>query len=281
MMNPDRYYQESGSVSPMGVLSLVGVGTICAAVLGFVYGYAIFYIPLIYLNFFITLFFGIGMGAALGKAGFWGKVRNTKVMIAAGVFFGVLAWYVGWVAWIHAWNGQPLADLTPPVVLNTMVVLSYTGAYEIFGWTPTGFALYAIWFIEAAMIIGGAFLVALVALGRKPFCEECDDWTHESVVSSRLQPIANPKELISSLEQHDMSVLTNLQLVDHNDVLRTKVSFHKCDGCGGSKYLTVDQITVSFDDEGKAEEEVDDIVENLLLSSSDYATIQDWRKTLG
>ncbi len=281
MQNTDRYYQESGAISPVGIITVAGASIVAAALLGAVYGYAIYFIPLVYLNFFICLFFGIGVGKVVGMAGFWGKIRNTKLMMGMSLFAGVLAWYFGWLFWLHAFSDFETFMWQPGEVYQMTSLFSMLGIYEIFGWTPTGAALYIIWAIEAIIIIGGAFLNGLGSLGRQPYCESCDDWTKESVVSSRLEPVLSPREMISKLEQHDMSAVTDLKLANDGDMVRTKVNIHKCAGCSSSKYLSVDQIVLSYDDDGKVKEDENTIVENLVLSSSDYASLQDWRKTLG
>ncbi|MEM6771097.1 MAG: hypothetical protein AAF597_10970 [Bacteroidota bacterium] len=281
MRNPERYYQESGAINGIGVITLLGIGLVAAAVLGAVYGYATYYIPLIYLNFFICLFFGIGVGKAVGKASIWGKVRNSKAMMGISLIIGLAAWYFAWVFWLNAFSEHESFMWNPAEIYSMTSLFAMLGIYEIFGWTPTGVALYVIWAIEAVIIIGGTFLSALGAMGRQPFCEESGDWTQESIVSSRLEPVVNPQDMITRLESHDMGPVTDLKLVDHNDRVRTKVTLYASkDSSMGSKYLTVDQVVVSYDDEGKAEENETAIVENLILNSGDYATLQEWRKTL-
>ena len=44
-------YKHSGSFSMSGLLTTLGAGPLAASLLGIVYAYAAFYIPIIYLNF--------------------------------------------------------------------------------------------------------------------------------------------------------------------------------------------------------------------------------------
>jgi hypothetical protein len=280
MNNPDMYYQESGNVDLKGILIVAVVGAVTAALLGAIYGYVSYYIPLIYFNFFITLFFGIGVGFALGKASLWGSIRNTKFMLAAGLFFGVLAIYFGWVSWFHAVSEQSLLMFGPGEILQSMEGIASFGAWSIFGWTPTGTALYIIWAIEAIMVIGGTTLLAMGGGGREPYCEDCDAWTASEVLPGHFSAIEDPIALISGLESRDMSLLTKLEKVEPTELHRTKVELVKCGTCRNSHYLTVEHVEASFDDDGKMKEDETPIVENLKLNNDSYDQIKRWSEGL-
>ncbi|MCB0064841.1 MAG: hypothetical protein KDE19_22105, partial [Caldilineaceae bacterium] len=53
-----RYYQDSGKIGILGPLLMVVLALPATLIFGLVYGFAIYYIPFIYFNFFITLFYG-------------------------------------------------------------------------------------------------------------------------------------------------------------------------------------------------------------------------------
>jgi hypothetical protein len=280
MINAEMYYQESGKANAQGIAMVVGGGLAAAALLGAIYAYASFYIPLIYLNVLLTVFFGVGLGWVLGKAAYHGKVRNANLMMAAAALIGLVGIYVAWVFWVHAFTEQEILSFAPGDVTDMMSLLSFTGVWSIFGWTPSGFALYAIWAIEALIVIIAAVVLAVGASGRQPFCEECDNWTEETLVSNHLAPIQNPAELIRLLESRDMSGITNLENIDESDLQRTKVELLKCPGCGNAHFLTVEHIEVTFDNDGKPSDEEVVIVENLKLNRDSYQQLKDWKAGL-
>ena len=53
MNQPNTYYKHSGAMGAMGLVYMVLFGSVGALVLGVVYGYAMCYVPFIYLNLFI------------------------------------------------------------------------------------------------------------------------------------------------------------------------------------------------------------------------------------
>ena len=69
MYEAKKYYEHSGAVGVIGPMYMVVFGGVGALVLGAVYGYAIFYIPIIYFNVLITVGFGAGVGALVGVIG--------------------------------------------------------------------------------------------------------------------------------------------------------------------------------------------------------------------
>ena len=279
-MNTSRYYQESGAASPAGILMTFGARIAAALVLGALYGILSFINPFVYVNFLGAIFLGVGVGMAVGKSAGWGSVRNTKIIMAAGALAGVLTLYAAWVGWLFAGTEFTEIIARPGDIFATMGFLGEVGVYEIFGFAPTGGVLYAIWGIEAAIIVGSTFLNTLGNTGRQPYCEECEDWTHEEIVTDRLEVVRNPGALIKALEAHDMTAVTDLAMVSAGNDRRTKVSLHKCNGCSGSKYLTVDGIEISYDNDGDASVDETPLVENLVLTNSDYATLQEWKQGL-
>ena len=154
MNDAGKYYAHSGKFGLMGPIYMLVMGTVGSLVLSAVYGYAIYYIPFIYLNFLITLGFGACVGFLVGYGGKLGKVRNPGMLLIFGLAFGMFAEYAGWVSWIFALSKQQALALQPLDIWAVVMLVGQEGAWSIFGWTPTGASLFAIWAIEAVMIIG-------------------------------------------------------------------------------------------------------------------------------
>ncbi len=271
------YYKHSGAIGWTGPIYMVIFGTVVTLVLSIIYGYAIYNIPFIYLNFFITLFYGAIVGYTISFAGELGKVRNMGILVLFGFVFGLLAEYAGWVSWISAAIGE-FAILTiffsPGVILYIIQVGAEEGIWSIFGWTPTGLALYIIWGIEAIMVVGAVVLTAIGSLIFTPFCERCNRRVEQKETISLLEPITNPNELKAQLEQGNYTSLNVLKRVEAGSKLNTELELSQCPTCQQFHLLTVKSVTIKVDSKGEGETERNNIVKNLLLDTNTYEIIR-------
>ena len=71
------FYVHSGRFSTSGLLLCLLLSSLIAAALAVPYGYAIRYIPLIYVKFLVTFGFGLAIGFGLNVGAKLGKVRNV------------------------------------------------------------------------------------------------------------------------------------------------------------------------------------------------------------
>ncbi|MCP3924411.1 MAG: hypothetical protein GY714_17690 [Desulfobacterales bacterium] len=275
-MQKSKYYEHSGTIGLMGLIYIILAGAIGSLLLGAIYGYAIFYIPFIYLNFFITLGFGGILGLLIGYSGKFGKVRNTKALVFFGLIFGIFAQYIGWVSWIHAFSGKEGAMVASPSNMYYVVkMVADNGAWSIFGWTPKGFSIYSIWTIEALMIIGASTLFACIPIVSTPFCERCNKWIDKEEFIFPLEPIENVEILTSQLEGSDFTILNLLKETDDDASIYTQLKLLFCPDCQDSYFLTVTSVEITEDDKGEIEKNDDDIIENFVLTSDQYNKIKE------
>ena len=72
-----NYYKPSGKFSPIAFVYLLLVCAIVMPILGTIYAYATWYIPIIYVNFLITFGFGVSISFVVRLLVIrLGKVRN-------------------------------------------------------------------------------------------------------------------------------------------------------------------------------------------------------------
>ena len=96
-----QFYKPSGKFSPSFILFFLLVSLIAFPLLGLIYAYCIWYIPFIYINFFITLGFGFLVALCVNKVVIRkGKVRNPFLALFIGFFAGIVALYFHWSVWI-------------------------------------------------------------------------------------------------------------------------------------------------------------------------------------
>ena len=91
-----QFYKPSGKFSPSFILFFLLVSLIAFPLLGLIYAYCIWYIPFIYINFFITLGFGFLVALCVNKVVIRkGKVRNPILALFIGFFAGNVALFAG------------------------------------------------------------------------------------------------------------------------------------------------------------------------------------------
>ncbi|MGB0523801.1 MAG: hypothetical protein ACPGJS_12615 [Flammeovirgaceae bacterium] len=278
MENTSLYYTESGALGSTGPLLLGGMAFLGSLVLGAIYAYATFYIPLIYLNFLLTIGYGTAMGFLMGKAALWGKVRNQQAVRVFSLAAGILSVYFSWVFWIYAASEQEVLTFSILNIIRTMNLIAEEGLWSIFDLTPTGIALYAIWLIEAGIIFVGTYRRGSRNAVSLPYCENCDQWIEQEVLTSQLAPIQDLSLFVQNLESQSLEALMTLEKVGHNAHRRTKVDLSACKSCKKEHYLSISQIDTEFNDEGKPEEKEIPLLKNLIIDKTAYETLKEWNK---
>src|SRR5688572_26585526 len=94
--NNANFYRHSGKTPLTGLFLLGLAGFIALPILGLIYGYAIYYIPSVYLSVLLVFGYAFANGFVLAKAASLGKIRNGLVIGLAGFCFGLFAEYIGW-----------------------------------------------------------------------------------------------------------------------------------------------------------------------------------------
>jgi len=223
------YYKPSGSYSPMAFLLFVLACLIVIPILSTIYAYAIWYIPIPYVNFLVTGVFGFVVGLAVTILALkYGKVRNNTVATVLGILAGLWALYFHWAVWIdlvfhisestqegdmiavsNANFGEVLGlAMNPSALFSIMSEINEFGTWGIKGGSVKGGFLTFIWIIEAIMIVGITVLSSSGQAG-KPFCELNQKWYNEKELAAT-SLISNPKEFIESLSQGNASALEGI-----------------------------------------------------------------------
>jgi hypothetical protein len=269
----NKYYSHSGTVGVMGPLLITAFGVIASVLGGVIYGYATHYIPFIYIIFLLTLIYGGFVGWSLGLGGKFGKVRNVPVMLVFGLFFGLVASYTGWSAWIYAASEQRVLAFLPGDIYGVASKLLETGAWSLIAWTPKGMALLGFWIVELLMIVLACMLFTMSGID-EPFCERCNQWVTKNLTYPCRDLLSNPEESIKQMENGDFTPLTSLAKLDKSASEYSEIFLNYCDCCSQTRFLTVEQISISHDSEGAEQKNSDKIIENLILSSEDFESLK-------
>ncbi|MCP3903068.1 MAG: hypothetical protein GY715_05470 [Planctomycetes bacterium] len=265
------YYVPSGRLTIGGLVMMLIFGVIGGLLLGAAYGYLIQYNPLVYVNFLATLFVGVVVGVIASVGISRGAVRSPGVAALLGVVVGVVALYVSWVFWMHALTlraGQATWLLDPAALWEGILVVNKNGAWSMKGTTPTGGVLWAIWGIEAVLIVGICAAMCRGAAG-EPYCEACGRWSADVYKDLPLPCPVDLSALRNDLEAGNVAALKPLAGGAEN--CRLDASLSACPGCPDVGFLTVRKVDIKTDRKGKTSESKSDFVKGLALAGDGIA----------
>lgn len=273
MINQNKHYEPSGITGPMGPVLMLFLGFIASLIGGFIYGYAVHHIPLIYLNVFITIGFALIVGFIGGYGAKLGKCRNETVVLALGLVVGLMAVYGGWVGWIHALSKGDILALSPSAVYSVAGAIWERGAWGISSWTPTGWALGIFWAIEALGIILICTFMSITSI-LEPFCERCNSWTKGCTTIEPLSFIEDTEELKNSLEEGDYSSLKCLDKLDEATKAYLAADLIYCETCNQTRLLTLKKVVIQIDkDDNEIKREID-FVNKLIISAENFEELK-------
>lgn len=269
-------------------MALLAGGVAAALVLAFVYIYAVWYIPFVYINFFLCLGFGLGLGAALAALVRLGKLRAPGAVGALALLLGLVAVYLEWGMYLTLiFNSETTgtgagADTStsfslslfldiithPGAMWLAMQKINETGTWSLKGSTPSGVFLAVIWVVEAVIILGGTWLVAK-AQATEPFSEASGEWATEETLAHPLtfaQDVATTRAALESGQFHHLTPHTAAEA----EAPFARLKLHSAPNDHNCRYLTLENVTTTVDKKGKASQSTATVVQHLAISPAHF-----------
>jgi hypothetical protein len=272
-------YRHSGAISPIGIFLASAAGIATAIVLGVIYSFGIVHIPIVQINFLLTLGFGCVMGVAVGWGAKTGKIRNPFVATAYGFVVGLIGLYVAWGTdylarvLIPGGDHDLLKAFSPTELMDYIQWFYQNGMWAMKGdKNISGIPLAIVWALEAAIILGGSTYLARQFILHVPFCEDCGRWTVNKA-GTRFLSLIGAGDPLKQLLSGDLTALENFNLAQSESVY-LQLDLATCPGCTESNYLTVQQAKQTLDKEGKLKTELTPLVRNMLVAAEDLPLIQ-------
>jgi hypothetical protein len=225
-----KNYDPSGKYSPLSFVYFILASFLILPILGLIYAYCIWYIPFIYINLFIAIGFGFGVGFIITFfAVKLGKVRNKMLATVFGILGALIALYFHWSVWadlvINAGEsyGSSRIGITvsnieffqvfklacnPAVLFELIGEINKVGTWGISAIPVSGIFLSLIWIIEAGIVIAVSFIMTRNA-SQIPYCEIHNDWFKEHKIPE-LNFIEDKEKMLSSIENDDESEFESL-----------------------------------------------------------------------
>jgi hypothetical protein len=255
-------------------------------ILGTIYAYATWYIPIIYVNFLITFGFGVSISFAVSLLVIrLGKVRNYGLSALFAIIASLVAYYSQWVVWVdlvlnagevygNKQIGISVSNVQfeqllylathPSDLIDLIMLINEEGTWGIKSMTVSGIFLSIIWLIEFGAIMFFGFMAA--GRSKVPFSEVTEEWFKEEELPA-FTYIDNPNSFKQAAEQGNWEALAEtLQLADR----QASHSLFTAYVSGNDYYLSVYNVKAKTNSKGKVEFDTDEFMKYLHINKTIY-----------
>lgn len=281
-----KYYKESGNYSNLSFAYFFLTCIVFLPIFALIYTYLIWYIPFIYINFFITAGLGFVTGLSVSYLAVkLGKIRNPKTALLLGILGGVIALYFSWAVWIdlvinasdsygNSRIGITVSNtkmdellqlvIQPGLILELISEINNFGTWGLFGSTVSGVFLTIIWIIESLIVIVISGILPF-SDSRKPFCELSNKWFNEIKLPA-FNYINNINELIADIEKSNKSCFDNLELISNTKNTSHSI-FTLYSSDKGESFLSIENNLAKTNDKGEIDFDSDAFLDYIRVDN--------------
>ncbi len=246
----NKFYRLPNKVTMLGIILMLFSGLLTAIIAGSLYGYIDTINPFVYINFLLTLITGLTIGAAVSASAKVGKTTHLLLITTLTFISAVLAVYIENTVYVFVKVNSiveiPFLSvvLKPHAVIEFLQIIAVQGLWSFRGFTPTGWELYAIWLIEAGIIIVPSIYLAKRKMTENSFCELDNQWMDKVVLIENLQALENVnlQQLQTQVYNDDISSLIKLKKNPPGATDQTILEFTECAICGSQKLLNIKTV---------------------------------------
>jgi hypothetical protein len=272
-METFQVYRHSGKFGVHGPLLALVAAAVVGFPAGFAYAYLVRWIPIVYINVFATIGYGVLFGFLSGWLMKYARVRNTAVASLTGFAAGAIALYFSWNGHIHAtFTGAPIFCWPGEIVAGAKQLYA-EGSWGIHtGEMVTGIPLAIVWVVEASVIVGGSTLIAFTMIADTPYCEESQCWLDKKKTINTLAPFTDAGQ-ITSFKAGDLSPLIQAKPKVPGASTWTRLTLKHSPQCNIFYTVRVQNIALQRQKNGKVTEKAQDITKDLMVPPSMFELI--------
>jgi len=290
-----EFYQHSGRTG-YSMPALLILGTPIAMLAAAIYSYVVVYVPVIgYVNIIFLAGYVFALGFSLGFLAKKFKCRSPGQLFLISGVVGLIGVYFAWVFFLKALVGDQIM-LFP-------LMRSPAGVWELVkfvvkeGWWengPSGIFEWIIISIEAAIMVGGAALVAQTQIANEVFCEDCNTWCEKtgqknfSIKQCLEQAVESAKSETST--DADSTVTTepevHWEMPGHLDILKLPAAEESevprivaevltCTGCQQTNAIRYRTFSMTVDSDGNTKEQLE-LIPGILMRKSEVGPEDDF-----
>ncbi|MEM6685841.1 MAG: hypothetical protein AAF617_08675 [Bacteroidota bacterium] len=218
------YYTPSGKFNLICFLYLLLAVFIAVPLLALIYTYAIFWIPIVYLNILCVVGIAFGLGYVANFVVGMGKVRSKLLAFFIGCMIGMAGLYASWIIWLHAHMNEfvsisfvSLID-SPMGVWKIILELNSSGTWGIgrsSSGNVTGTLLTIVWILELLAMIATPLFFAY-SKAREPFLETDNIWADTRKIGP-FAFITDKKVFKKQLEAKNFQRLVDMSSLDDSN----------------------------------------------------------------
>lgn len=227
-------YKPSGRISFFRtLLSLLIIGVFFIPILSYLYSWAIYKIPFVYVRFIVTIIFGLLIGSTCYFLVSFGKIRSITITYFLAAIILVYALLLHWSSWLaflaedlkinlpelfssdiplHSYINKFSTAIFPLELFKTISIVVNQGVWQIRSMSLNK-ELYWLIIILEFIIISYFLFKILGDRYKKPFCEISNQWMVYKEYSN-LKLIKNPKNIIDFIQTGNVGSLRELKKVD-------------------------------------------------------------------
>ena len=282
----NNYYKRTGRVSMLSVVTTLIGGLIGAGILASLYIALQWFIPFVYFNFLITLGLALGIITLVDFLHKNGKIRNAPVAIASMLIISLFTLYFQWALYVSLMMGaeENLLDgvwlkpsfsfeyfsiyfFHPSLLWADMLTLSSYGTFSIKGTQVSGELLWAVWAIEALMILGWPLVYMFSGQATKPFSEVQDSWMELRKLSAQFPFVEDKAPLVDQFIQGNFSFIENPLPADQHADRFSKVEVYELSG-DPYQYICLENVTIKTNKKGETDTDSKAIIKHFKLAAN-------------
>lgn len=250
--------------------------------LSYLYGIFCSAIPMIYLTFIFTVFFGTALAYISIFAHYISKqIHKSSQLIITGIS-GLISWYFSWVAYILYINKDQFESVSEAYFSNFVLIFQPSEVFRIIGeinvyglWkidevTVNGSPLTMIWILEALLIIGLP-VILVYKQHQKPFSEKQNTWYREFVLEKDFGSVFGKTHFKEDLLLNPIATIESLDFGRGNQYTQISIFYLPQEDI---QFLSLFDIRIDKEDK----KEKNEIVHLLEISTQDAEALMDiWK----
>ena len=279
-MNP-KYYQESGDLDfsnfMIGTLILIAITCIMA------YPYAVItkFIPIIYFNIVIAIFFGFGLSFAIRLVDRWIRSRNKLTRILLVIIAVLFFTYFQWAAFIESLALDKSISIKEYLTALLWIFnpkdffFNIAQVYQYGTWglgagsiVISGFLLLLIWIVEIA-IIAMPSVKDIFNYKAFPFSEKFNKWYPKFTIENDFEFLASKKNIEQKLDSNVYEAISSLEL--GSSIRHSKVHLYYL-ADEDLQYLSIDKVYVESGSDPNTVST--SVIENYIIDNQTAEMIQ-------
>lgn len=260
-------YNHSGKFEPRAPLLALAVTGLLGFPLGYVYSYALKWIPIVLFNFLLTIGYGALFGFITARILKFCRARNNKLAASCGAITGLVALYFDWNGHIHALFEDAPILCSPEQIVAGMRHLYEHGSWSFHQTTYIGIPLAIVWVFEAFMIVCSSAMVCHGMISKIPFCEATKSWLDETKNISTLEPFTDPAHL-EAFKAGDLGPLLQSKPQAPGSPSFARLTLKQSPRCQEFFTLSITNVTIVKDKHGKTSAVNKELTKDLVLPKS-------------